>query len=84
MSTEEMIALECPHCQGELYRPIAWFRGPSFTCPVCGKELKPKEFATIIAALEEAMECFDVELLTGETPPSAGCCGSKGHCGKGH
>jgi len=84
VSVEEMISLECPHCQGELYRPIEWFREPSFTCPVCRKTLKPEDFATIIAALEEAMESFDAELITGETPQPAGCCGSKGHCGKGH
>jgi transcription initiation factor IIE alpha subunit len=82
-----MIALECPHCHGELYQPLAWFKEVSFTCPDCGEALKPEDFAAIIAALEEEMDAYHAELINGETPPSAagGCCGgSKGHCGKGH
>ena len=84
MSTEEMISLECPYCQGELYQPLTWFKEESFPCPACGKALKAEDFATIIAALEEEMDAYHAELVNGETPPAAGCCGSKGHCGKGH
>ena len=83
MSTEEMIGLECPHCQGELYQSLVWFKEVSITCPACGQALKPEDFATIIAALEEEMDAYHAELISGVTP-SAGCCGSKGHCGKGH
>lgn len=84
MSTEEMISLECPHCQGELYRPLTWFKAEGLTCPACGRTLKAEDFATTIAALEEEMEAYHAELINGETPPATGCCGSKGHCGKGH
>lgn len=84
MSTEEMISLECPYCQGELYQPLTWFKEESFPCPACGKALKAEDFATILAALEEEMDAYHTELINGETTPAAGCCGSKGHCGKGH
>ena len=84
MSVEEMISLECPHCKNELYQPLAWFKESSFTCPACGKVLTAGEFTTTIAALEEAMDAYHAELINGETPPAVGCCGSKGHCGKGH
>jgi len=83
VSTEEMISLECPYCQDELYQPLAWFKEESFSCPACGKALKAEDFATIIAALEVEMDAYHAELINGETP-AAGCCGSKGHCGKGH
>ena len=86
MSTEEMISLECPYCQGELYQPLTWFKEASFLCPVCEKALKAEDFATTIAALEEEMDAYHAELINGEIPSAAGgCCGgSKGHCGKGH
>lgn len=86
MSAEEMISLECPHCQGELYQPLTWFKVPSFTCPACGKVLTAGDFATTLAALEEAMDAYHSEMIHGEPPPSAGCCGGKGHCsgGEGH
>lgn len=83
MSTEEMISLECPYCQGELYQPLTWFKEESFPCPACGKGLKAQDFATTIAALEEEIDAYHTELINGETP-ATGCCGSKGHCGKGH
>ena len=86
MPAAEMISLECPHCQGELYQPLTWFKEPSFTCPACGKILTAGEFATTIAALEEAMDAYHAEMINGETP-SAGCCGGgkKHGCGgKGH
>ncbi len=86
MSVEEMISLECPHCKNELYQPLTWFKEPSFICPACGKMLTAGEFATTIAALEEAMDAYHAEMINGETPPATGCCGGgKGHCGgKGH
>ena len=85
MSEQEMILLECPHCQCELYQPLPWFKEASFLCPVCEKALKAEDFATIIAALEEEMDAYHAELIHGEEIPAvAGCCGSKGHCGKGH
>ncbi len=86
MSEQEMIALECPHCQGELYQPLPWFKKASFLCPACEKALKAEDFATIIAALEEEIDAYHAELIHGETSATGGCCGSKGHCGcgKGH
>lgn len=84
MSEQEMISLECPHCQSELYQPLPWFKEATFLCPVCDKVLKAEDFATIISALEEEMDAYHTELIHGETPAAAGCCGSKGHCGKGH
>ena len=78
MSVEEMISLECPYCQNELYQPLAWFKKPSFPCPACGKILTAGDFSTTIAALEEAVEACHAEMLNGETP-SACCCGGKGH-----
>ena len=84
MSTEEMISLECPYCQGELYQSLMWFKEESFPCPTCGKTLKAEDFATTIAALEEAMDAYHAEMINGE-PSSKGCCGGgKGHgCGGG-
>lgn len=79
MSTEEMIALECPYCQNELYQPLTWFKQPSSTCSACGKGLTAGDFATTIAALEEAMDAYHAEIINGENP-SACCCGGKGHC----
>ena len=84
MSTEEMISLECPYCQGELYQPLPWFKEESFSCPTCGKALKAEDFATTIAALEEAMDAYHAEMIDGETPAATGCCGGgKGHCSGG-
>lgn len=79
-----MISLECPHCQGELYQPLLWFKEANALCPICDKALKAADFATTIAALEEEMDAYHAELIHGETPAAAGCCGGKGHCGKGH
>lgn len=84
MSEQEMISLECPHCQCELYQPLPWFKEANFLCPACEKALKAEDFAPIIAALEEEMDEYHAELIHGETPAGGGCCGSKGHCGKGH
>lgn len=78
MLAQEIISLECPYCQNELYQPLTWFKEASFTCPACGKGLTAEQFSTIINALEEAMEACHIEMLNGETP-SACCCGGKGH-----
>lgn len=82
MSGEEMISLECPYCHGELYQPLTWFKEPNFSCPACGKVLTANEFATTIAALEEAMDAYHAEMIDGETS-ATGCCGGKGHCSGG-
>lgn len=79
MSHEEMISLECPYCQNELYHPLEWFKEPDFSCPVCGKGLTAEVFSATIHALEEAMEICHAEMFKGEAP-SACCCGGKGHC----
>lgn len=83
MSTEEMISLECPYCQGELYQPLTWFKEPNFTCPACGNVLTSGEFATTVAALEEAMDACHAEMIDGETPATGCCGGGKGHCSGG-
>ena len=80
MSAQEMISLECPYCQSELYQPLTWFKEPSFTCPLCGKGLASELFSSTINALEEAVEACHAEMLNGEAEtPSACCCRSKGH-----
>lgn len=79
---QEMIALECPHCQGELYQPLPCFKAAKFLCPLCGEGLTAGDFAATIAALEEAVDAYHTEMIHGE-PPSTCCCGGKGHC-SGH
>lgn len=79
MPAEEMISLECPDCQGELYRPLPWFKQPDFNCPSCGKPLTSGDFATTIAALEDAMDACHAEMINGEAPSTC-CCGGKGNC----
>lgn len=79
MLAQEMISLECPHCQNELYQPLEWFKEPNFTCTVCGQGLTASQFASTINALEEALEASYAERINGKSPSTC-CCGGKGHC----
>lgn len=83
MPDQEMISLECPHCQHELYQPLSWFQGESFPCPACGKVLRAEDFAKMIAALDEAIDAWEAEMINGEEGSAACCCGGKGHCSGG-
>lgn len=80
MSEQEMVSLECPHCQQELYQPLSWFKGGEFSCPLCGEVLTAEDFAKTIAALEEAIDAWEAEMINGEEEPASCCCGGKGHC----
>lgn len=58
-STEE-IALDCPYCKGEIYRPLAWFKQTYNSCPTCGGGLTSSQFETQVAEIEQALEaCID-------------------------
>lgn len=83
MSDEEMISLECPCCQGELYQPLTWFKQAEFSCPACKKSLTSGEFLPTINALEEAMEAFHEEMVSGGKP-AACCCAGKRDCSGGN
>lgn len=79
MPNEELIALECPYCHGELYRPLAWFRQAYFTCPTCGGGLAAGQFAAIVEELDTAIEAHVAEMLQGQPGCGGGC-----SCGHGH
>jgi len=74
---EEQIALECPYCRAEIYRPLAWFKQTFCTCPACGGGLTAGQFAPIVEELEQAFEASVEEMLRGK--PGCGC---GGDCGK--
>jgi hypothetical protein len=77
MSNEETVVLACPYCQGELERPLAWFRRDYFTCPACGGGLAAAQFAVLVEELDAAFEASVELMLRGE--PQAGCgCGGHG------
>lgn len=71
MLTEERIALECPYCRGEIYRPLGWFKQTYFTCPACGGGLTAGQFAPLVDELEQSFETTVTEMVQGK--PSCGC-----------
>jgi len=76
MLSQEEISLDCPYCHAELYRPLAWFKEPWFTCPACGGGLASGQFEHLIADIEEEIEaCIAAELAGPQ--PGCGC----GGCG---
>ena len=77
MLEEELIALDCPYCHGEIFQPLQRFKATYFTCPACGGGLAADQFAPRIAEIEEALEARIAEML--QTPPG---CGGGCHCGK--
>lgn len=63
MFTSEEIALDCPYCQGEIYRPLAWFKQAYTSCPACGGGLAASQFETQVAEIEQALEaCIDEQV----------------------
>lgn len=87
MPIKEMISLECPYCQNELYQPLSWFKELNFSCNFCGKALTSSDFSKTIGALEEMMDTCHAEMINGvEEKVLTACCGGKGQCsvGGGH
>jgi hypothetical protein len=74
--TEEHVALECPCCRGEIYRPLNWFKQTYFTCPACGVGLSAGQFATIVGDLEQTIDDTIAEMMQGKTGCNCGggCC----------
>lgn len=56
MFTIEEIALDCPYCKGEIYRPLAWFKQAYFSCPACGGGLASSQFNRQLVEIEQALE----------------------------
>lgn len=74
MPTEEHVALECPYCRGEIYRPLKWFKQAYFTCPGCDGGLTADQFTAIVGDLEQAFEETIDEMM--QDIPGCGCnCG---------
>jgi len=69
--SEEAVALECPYCSGEIFRPLAWFKQDYFTCPACGGGLAAAQFAPLVEELEQAFDESVEEMLRGK--PGCGC-----------
>ncbi len=65
LQTSEEIALDCPYCRAEIYRPLAWFKQTYATCPKCHGGLAATQFETLIAELEQAFAAADDELVLG-------------------
>lgn len=71
MLADEEIALECPYCRAEIYRPLSWFKQPYNTCPACDGGLAASQFDTLVAEIEEALEARVAEMVAG--PKGCGC-----------
>lgn len=79
MSNNETVVLACPYCQGDLERPLVWFRQDYFTCPACGGGLAAGQFAAQVDDLDAAFEASVAIMLHGA--PNEGCgCGGGGCC----
>ncbi len=77
MPNEEHVALECPCCRGEIYRPLNWFKQTYFTCPACGGGLSADQFAPMIRDIEETIDATIDEMVQGQAHCEGGCCGNK-------
>ncbi len=77
MLSQELIALDCPYCQEEIFQPLQWFKQPYFTCPACDGGLAADQFAPLVVAIEEALEARVADMLRGEASCGGGC-----RCGK--
>jgi len=76
VTQHELIALDCPYCEAEIYRPLTWFRQPYFTCPACGGGLAAGQFATVVDEIDAALEASVAEMLEGQSACGGGCrCG---------
>jgi hypothetical protein len=78
VSSEEVIALECPYCRKAIRQPLNWFKQRYSTCPACGGGLAADQFAPLIAELEQAFDASVDEMIQGKH--SCGC-GQGGGCG---
>lgn len=65
MFTTEEIALDCPYCTGEIYRPLAWFKQAYNSCPACGGGLAAGQFEQQVAEIELALEASIENLVQG-------------------
>lgn len=70
----EEIALDCPYCHQEIYRPLSWFRQPWFTCPHCGGGLAAGQFEQLVNDIDAAIDQHIAEMIAG--PPGCGCGGA--------
>lgn len=78
LSVETKIALDCPYCHESIYETLSWFKQTYSTCPACDQGLAARQFATLIAELEQAMDANIEEMLNGK--PHTSCCGKKSSC----
>jgi hypothetical protein len=76
--SKEQIALACPYCRQEIFRPLHWFKQTYFTCPACGGGLAAGQFETIVNELEQLFEASVERMVRGE--PAKSCGG--GQCGE--
>lgn len=65
MVTTEEIALDCPYCKGEIYRPLAWFKQAYTSCPACGGGLASSQFEAQVAQIEQALETSIDDMVKG-------------------
>lgn len=70
----EEVALDCPYCRQEIYRPLDWFRQSWFTCPHCAGGLGAGQFESLVLAIDAAIEAHIAEMIAGPTG-----CGCGGH-----
>ncbi|MHB1399435.1 MAG: hypothetical protein ACYDAI_17850 [Trichloromonadaceae bacterium] len=73
MLADEEIALECPYCRGEIYRPLSWFKQPYSTCPACGGGLAAGQFDVVVAEIEEAFESRVADMVEGQKGCGCNC-----------
>lgn len=73
MLAYEEIALECPYCQAEIYRPLSWFKQPYSTCPACGDGLAASQFDAAVAEIEAALEAGVEERIVGQKGCGCNC-----------
>lgn len=73
MLANEEIALECPYCKGEIYRPLVWFKQTYNSCPACGGGLAASQFDAAVAEIEAAMESCVEEMVQGQKGCGCNC-----------
>jgi len=71
MTSEEIIALDCPSCRASIIQPLSWFKQVYATCPSCGGGLAATQFALQVEALEQALDDSVEEMVLG--PPGRSC-----------
>lgn len=73
MLANEEIALECPYCKGEIYRPLAWFKQAYNSCPSCEGGLAASQFDATVAEIEAAFESSVAEMVVGQKGCGCNC-----------